>query len=67
MELFVIIVNDWKPLTIITKSSILDVADVLDTPLIKLLTNVFKKKDFLLILLMLLTSMTMVYEQIKRN
>ena len=67
MELFVIIVNDWKPLTIITKSSILDVADVLDPPLIKLLTNAFKKKDFLQILLMLLTSMTMVYEQMKRN
>ena len=30
MELFVIIVNGWKPLTIITKSSILDVAAVLD-------------------------------------
>ena len=67
MELFVIIVNGWKPLTMITKSSILDVADVLDPPLIKLLTNVFKKKDCLQILLMLLTSMTMVYEQIKRN
>ena len=34
MELFVIIVNDWKPLTIITKSSILYVAAVLDPPLI---------------------------------
>ena len=33
MEHFVIIVNDWKPLTIITKSSILDVAAVLDPPL----------------------------------
>ena len=62
-----IIVNDWKPLTIITKSSILDVAAVLDPPLIKLLTSVFKKKDFLQILLMLLTSMAMVYEQIKTN
>ena len=30
MEHFVIIVNGWKPLTIITKSSILDVAAVLD-------------------------------------
>ena len=30
---FVIIVNGWKPLTIITKSSILDVAAVLDPPL----------------------------------
>ena len=33
MEHFVIIVNGWKPLTIITKSSILDVAAVLDSPL----------------------------------
>ena len=35
MEHFVIIVNNWKPLTIITKSSILDVAAVLDPPLSK--------------------------------
>ena len=34
MELFVIIVNGWKPLTIITKSSRLDVAAVLNMPLI---------------------------------
>ena len=33
MELFVIIVNDWKPLTIITKSSTFDVAPILDRPL----------------------------------
>ena len=33
MELFVIIVNGWKPLAIITKCSILDVAAVLDPPL----------------------------------
>ena len=33
MERFVIIVNGWKPLTIITKRSILDVATVLDLPL----------------------------------
>ena len=31
-ELLVIIVNGWKPLTIITKSSTLDVAAVLDPP-----------------------------------
>ena len=30
MERFVIIVNGWKPLTVITKRSILDVAAVLD-------------------------------------
>ena len=33
MERFVTIVNGWKPLTIITKRSILDVAAVLDPPL----------------------------------
>ena len=33
MERFVMIVNDWKPLTIITKRSILHVAAVLDPPL----------------------------------
>ena len=34
MEHFVIIVNSWKLLTIITKSSILDVTVVLDLPLV---------------------------------
>ena len=34
MEDFVIIVNGWKPLTIITKTSILDVSVVLDPPLL---------------------------------
>ena len=33
MERFGIIVNGWKPLTIITNRSILDVAVVLDPPL----------------------------------
>ena len=33
MKCFVIIINSWKPLTIITKRSILDVAAVLDPPL----------------------------------
>ena len=33
MERFVIIVNGWKPLTIITKHSILDAAAALDPPL----------------------------------
>ena len=37
MERFVIIVNGWKPLTIIAKRSILDVAVVLDPPLVYLL------------------------------
>ena len=35
MEHFLIIVNSWKPLTITTKSSILDVAAVLNPPLVK--------------------------------
>ena len=34
MEHFVVIVNAWKPLTIITNCSILDVAAALDPPLI---------------------------------
>ena len=34
MKLFVIIVNDFQPLTIITKCSILDVAAVVDPPLL---------------------------------
>ena len=33
MERFVIIINDFQPLTIITKRSILDVAAVLEPPL----------------------------------
>ena len=38
MECFVIIINDWKPLTIVTKHSILDVVAALDPPLDRLLT-----------------------------
>ena len=38
-ECFVIIVNGWKLLTIITKRSILDVAAVLDPPLKYILRN----------------------------
>ena len=38
MERFVIIVNGWKPLTIITKRSILNVAAVPDLPLVCLKT-----------------------------
>ena len=34
MERFVIIVNGWKPLTIITKRSISDVAAAIDPPLL---------------------------------
>ena len=36
MECFVIIVNGWKPLTIITKRSILDVTAALDQPVISI-------------------------------
>ena len=39
MEHFAIIVNSWKSLTIITNSSILDVAAVLDPPLTLLRKN----------------------------
>ena len=39
MERFVIIVNGFQPLTIITKRSILDVAAALDPPL--QITNLF--------------------------
>ena len=47
MELFVIIVNDWKPLTIIRKCSIFDVAAGLDPPLIIISSNdVSMKKNF---------------------
>ena len=41
MERFVIIVNGFQPLTIITKRSILDVAAVLDPPLHGLLTMAY--------------------------
>ena len=37
MESFVIIINSFQPLTIITKPSILDVAAALDPPLIFIL------------------------------
>ena len=43
MEYFVITVNSWRPLTTITKSSILDVAAVLDPPLETLDLNLFWK------------------------
>ena len=39
IERFVIIVNGWKPLTIITKRSILDVAAVLDPALVRSLCH----------------------------
>ena len=42
MELLVILVNGFQPLTIMTKCSILDVAAVLDPPLIMGVFHVFK-------------------------
>ena len=48
MERFVIIVNGWKPLTIITKRSILDVAAALDPPRVKTdIVNMFRTSYFL--------------------
>ena len=44
MEHFVIIVKGWKPLTIITKSSILDVSAVLDPPLKAVITHEIKER-----------------------
>ena len=46
---FVIIVNDWKPLTIITKSSILDVGAVLDPLLATILEPMATKLDRMVI------------------
>ena len=43
IERFVIIVNGFQPLTIITKRSILDVAAVLDPPLAMILYNIWLK------------------------
>ena len=43
MERFVIIINGFQPLTIITKRSILDVAAALDLPVI----NIFQLMKFL--------------------
>ena len=48
MERFVIIVNGYQPLTIITKRSILDAAAALDPPLgrtLSLVTNFFIKQE----------------------
>ena len=42
MERFVITVNGWKPLAIVTKRSILDVAAVLDPPLTMLIKLIIK-------------------------
>ena len=46
VKLFVIIVNDWKPLNIITKSSTLDVGAILDLPLRWFVHFVWKQTVF---------------------
>ena len=46
IERFVIIVNGWKPLTTITKCSILDVAAVLDPPLITIINIPYYVRKF---------------------
>ena len=46
MERFVIIVNGWKPLTIITKCSILDVAAALYLPLLCVLSSLQYLTDY---------------------
>ena len=46
MERFVIIVNGWKPLTVITKRSILDVAAALDPPLGLKLNTIIHYQSF---------------------
>ena len=43
MECFVIIVNSFQPLTIITKRSILDVAAVLDPPLMCIFSKAWRQ------------------------
>ena len=43
MERFVITVNGWKPLTIITKRSISDVAVALDPPLNCFISKILDK------------------------
>ena len=50
VELFVIIVNGWKPLTIITKSSTLDVAAVLDPPLHFIFPHILQWASFFVFL-----------------
>ena len=49
MECFVIIINSWKPLTIIAKHSILDTAAALDPPLICKGKEVVKSNPLVLI------------------
>ena len=59
MELFVIIVNGWKSLTIITKSPILDVVAVLDPPLVDLILTKFSEQLFFIIRLHLSQPVTL--------
>ena len=60
-------VNDWKPLTNVTKSFILDVVGALDTPLsfdFKVRTKVNRENDdFIAFLLVNLLSFNLFYKQ----
>ena len=47
VELFVIIVNSFQPLTIITKRSTLDLAEVLDLPLVVLESFISSRENLL--------------------
>ena len=48
LELFVITVNSWKPITVFTKSSTMDVAAVLEPPLISIRKG-YKSNNFWII------------------
>ena len=50
MECVVKIVNGWKPLTIITKRSILDVVAALDPPLNKFVRKLYGQKVAMLMM-----------------
>ena len=45
MERFEIIVNGWKPLTVITERTILDVAAVLDPPVEMMRRDINQQKE----------------------
>ena len=47
MERFLIIVNGWKLLTIITKRSILDVAAAVEPPLVNLTSGIYSVRNLL--------------------
>ena len=65
MELFVIIVNGFHPLTIITKCSILDVAAVLDPPLVSVMLRT--QLIVLLFILELYPILPLLHHYLQRN